>query len=387
MLADAGRCRRWAEPLQTSCGYDRGMKVMLALASYALTGCVGQEHCDTYYESDESYDGGQVASGLELVAVTWYKTGASDTPFAALVSPTGMMSQPVQLPAGFASATLATTGHASAIWMKVDNNGQLTAAVADDHDVWSSLIASSVMGDSPRRVGLAFDGHVHHMFWLADARLQHEEVSEQGVFGAVDDLGPVVDDGFVELFVVTDGSGQIYVVLADSSTQVLSFDPATTTTRELSSRSDIGVNEAFWFAGELHLREDVYTDVLHSFDPATLHWRDQTMPAEVEGAAGVGPVLYASPTTLYAQTNEVYELDRDLVVTKLNLSLGDGVDGTLGPDWIGLATYANGHTTSPGFVGLEQGRAGTNDLAWGIVVARDSPVIVSTACGHEFPVP
>jgi len=243
--------------------------------------------------------------------------------------------------------------------------------------VWSSPIAPSVIGDSAH-VGLAFDGHAYQMFWLADARLQHEEVSEQGVFGAVDDLGPVPDDGFVALFVVTDGSGQIYVVLADFTTRVLSFDRATTTTRELASRGDIRVDQAFWFAGELYLREDEYTDVLHSFEPSTLHWRDQTMPAEVEGAE-----LFASPTTLYAQADEVYELDRDLVAMKV----ADGVDGTLGADWINLTTYGNGQTAIPGFVELEQGRAGTKHLAWSIIVARDSAVIVSTACSNGIPAP
>ncbi|MEP6864961.1 MAG: hypothetical protein ABJE66_30355 [Deltaproteobacteria bacterium] len=362
------------------------MKIALALAC-ALTGCLGPEHCDTYYESKDAYEGGRLASGQDLVAVTWYRTDSSDT-FAALVSASGVISQAVQLPAGLGRpayalsgrAMQATTGHASAIWMEADSH-QITTAVVGDHDVWSSVIAP-VIGDPGDQTGVVFDGHTYQMFWFAGAQLMHEQVSEQGLFGGVDDLG-AAGGSAPALFAVTDGAGAIYVVVEDgSTTRVLSFDPATTSTRELWSGPDVAGSEAFWFAGELHLREDAYTDVLHSFDPATLQWRDHMMPAEVAGGT-----LFASPTTLYAQRDQVYELDPALVATRLGFPLGEGVAGTLGPDWIELATYGNGNTPIAGFVELSRGSANTKDPIWAISIAVDSPPIGSTACGHGISVP
>jgi len=348
------------------------MKVAL-FAACALTGCL-PEHCDTYYQSEQTYARVAAASGQDLVSVTW--RGPSNAISATLVSPAGVATQEVPLPESFASATLAATGHASAIWMIVDSDRQLEAAVVRDHDVQLATIAA-VDGqyDEQMQASVVFDGTTYQVFWLANGRLEHATISEQGSPSPSEDLGATA----YSVFAVTDGAGKVYVVLeGDSQTRVLAFDPAMPGIRELATSADAHGDQAFWFAGELHLRDHTYTDTLYSFDPTTSRWRTRTLPAEVAGGD-----LFASPLALYGQREAAYQLDANLAPTPLGVAV---LSGTFGADWLEyerVANCCNAPTTMPGRLELERGNG--NTAAWATPIVTDSPIVMSTECGEGLP--
>ena len=258
------------------------LAVTLAFAS-SLIGCL-ERHCETTYKSAQHYSGGPIASGPEVIAVLWFQGVDETSMVAALVSQTGVVSKPIPIPPMFGySLTLSTTGHSSAMWLTQPNEGGLAGAVLGEQGLTSFTLAD-VNADLAWVNGatVVFDGHNYQVFWLGADRLHQRQVSEHGVLGDEHDLGAVPSSDGASVFAVTDGAGAVYGVVAAESTRVLAFDTTSATTRQLSSTDPEGFTIAYWLDGEIHLRHDVWTDVIESFDPATQIWRTQPMPAELD---------------------------------------------------------------------------------------------------------
>jgi hypothetical protein len=360
------------------------VKIVVA-AALLLTGCLEPTHCETTYESAQRHSGGPIASGEDLIGLFWYPDVIPTSPFAALVSQTGVVSKSFPIPSTFnRSGTVSATGHASALWLAAVTDGLdgLAAAVLGDQGLTSLTISPVLAGVGVLDAAVVFDGHSYQLFWLAEDRLEQREVSEQGVMGDVHDLGPAANSEVGSVFAVTDDAGAVYVVVDVRPMRILAFDPTSATTRELWSGDPEEYTTAYWLSGEIHLRHDVWTDEIDSFEPATGDWRTQPMQPDLDNLE-----LIAGTTTVYVwdYSQTLYELDSNLAVIAVH-DIGKGSVGTFGSDWVVNASFGPGAATlTPGRVELTRGAAGSGDVVWKTDVVVDSPVVVGRSCGYDFP--
>jgi hypothetical protein len=359
----AASCPRWLAGSLDLADHRR-MRSGLVVAMILAASCNPSEECTPTSGSVITHQPAAIASGTQLVGVSWRESIARNPPIghAVLVDAAGVPSFEIQI----SPEARGIAGRRSVLWGRSNDSFvdapdcDLAGAPLDvtlhRTDGVEFVHVADATGTS---TASTFDGTHYQLFWVeADGRLRQRSLDEAGGLGPVYDLATVAPQAC--LFAASDGAGTT-MLRADQRIYAIEVGG---TARMLFERAGRELTHLFYFAGSFHVH--AIFDLLSFTSAGVVSTR--RLPNYIAGAKAFYP---GTGSLFVGADGGIVEVD--VALAKLGLVASGTDGGTFDGDFIRVE-HARGDVQTPSRLELER----TN--AWTTTLATDSEVLVEDDC-------